>query len=315
VGRKILDLRRGLVSEGRITNEKVVQLFTTMERAPHNPWGLSQDARQKFIEAKEFPVYDGSQSFLFWMGCQLSFDAHGHQVALAMKRILDAAGVSWGVLKRESCCGEPARRAGNEYQYLQLADAVTESLRTEEVKNIITCCPHCATMFDKDYRQIGSYAALNIRVMHHTEAIAMLLPRIPVERSLETMSFHDPCYLARHRGITQAPRKVLRHCGISIREMSPHGKDTFCCGAGGSQFFITDDRSDCSAERVNQHRFGQATATQTQAIAVACPYCSSMLKEAAVHARRDDIAVLDIAEIVASHLGVSHVEHTSAQRM
>jgi Fe-S oxidoreductase len=97
VGRKILDLRRGLISEGRIGNEKVVQLFTTMERAPHNPWGIGQDTRQKFIENARFPIFDGSQTWLFWLGCGLSFDSHGHNVALAMKQIFDSAGVSWGV--------------------------------------------------------------------------------------------------------------------------------------------------------------------------------------------------------------------------
>ncbi len=302
VGRKILDLRRGLVSEGRITNEKVVQLFTTMERAPHNPWGISQDTRQKFITAKDFPIYDGSQTYLLWMGCGLSFDAHGQQVALAMKQILDSAGVSWGVLERESCCGEPARRGGNEYLYLQLAEEVTQSLEAHEVKNIIACCPHCTTMFDKDYRQIASYEALGISVMHHTELIASLLPEIPLDRRLETVTYHDPCYLARHRGITDAPREILRHCGISITEMAQHGKDAFCCGAGGTQIFIADDRSDHRAERVNQQRFAQAMATGAPTIAVACPYCPTMFQDAATHARRDDVAIVDVAEMVASRL-------------
>src|SRR4029077_14779804 len=100
-----------------------------------------------------FAIFDGKQEWLFWLGCGLNFDPHGQDVALAMKQILDAAGVSWGVLARESCCGEPARRAGNEALYLQLAAELTATLAENKVKNIVACCPHCTTMLDKDYRQ------------------------------------------------------------------------------------------------------------------------------------------------------------------
>src|SRR5713226_187647 len=143
VGRKILDLRRGLVSEGRVTNDRVVKMFTTMERAPHNPWGITQDTRQKLIESNQFPIFDGKQQWLFWLGCGLSFDPHGQAVALAMKQILDAAGVSWGVLTRETCCGEPARRAGNEYLFLQLSEKLIETFAKAKAKSIVSCCPHC----------------------------------------------------------------------------------------------------------------------------------------------------------------------------
>ncbi|MFB3918104.1 MAG: (Fe-S)-binding protein [Terriglobales bacterium] len=301
VGYKIIDLRRGLVSEGRTTNEKVAELFTTMERAPHNPWGIGQDTREKFIAAKQFPIFDGKQEWLFWFGCGLSFDSHGQAVALAMKQILDAAGVSWGVLPRESCCGEPARRAGNEYLYLQLSEKVIELFTESRVKNIVLCDPHCTTMLDKDYRQLASYAELGIRVMHHSEFIAQLLPKLPIQSGAEVVTYHDPCYLARHRGITQEPREILRGCGVSIIEAEYHGKKTFCCGAGGAQLFIADDRRDAQA-RVNHLRFAQLEKTKAATITVACPYCPIMLRDAAGHANRDDIAILDVAEVVASRL-------------
>jgi Fe-S oxidoreductase len=302
VGRKIVDLRRGLVSEGRIGNEKVVKLFTTMERAPHNPWGIGQDSRQKFIVAKQFPVFDGSQEWLFWLGCGLSFDSHGQSVALAMKQVLDAAGVSWGVLPRESCCGEPARRAGNEYLYLQMAEEVIGTLKEKGVTNIVACCPHCSTMLDKDYRQIPDYAALDIRVVHHTELIAELLPKLPLNGLAQPVTYHDPCYLARHRGVTKAPRQVLRGCGVAIAEPRKHGQNTFCCGAGGAQLFITDDRRHTGGERVNRQRFAQLAETKVSTLAVACPHCATMLLDAAGHAQREDVAVLDIAQVVASRL-------------
>ncbi len=302
VGRKILDLRRGLVSEGRVTNDKVIQLFTTMERAPHNPWGIAHDTRQKLIEANQFPVFDGKQQWLFWLGCGLSFDPHGQAVAAAMKKILDAAGVSWGVLARETCCGEPARRAGNEYLFLQLSEKLIETFASAQVKNIVSCCPHCTTMLDKDYRQIPAYAKLGIRVLHHSELIAELLPRLPVKRTALPVTYHDPCYLARGRGITEQPRTILRSAGYSITETSHHGQNTQCCGAGGAQLFIADDTRKSDKGRVNQLRFTQIAETKAPTVVVACPYCPIMLRDAANRAKRDDIEIMDLAEVVAKSI-------------
>ncbi len=302
VGRKILDLRRGLVSEGRISNERVVQLFSTMERGAHNPWGLGQDTREKFIQAKQFPIFDGSQEWLFWLGCGLSFDGHGQAVALAMKQILDASGLSWGVLQRESCCGEPARRGGNEGLFMQLSDQLTDMFKEAGVSRIVACDPHCTATLDRDYRQMPGYAELGIRVVHHTELITRLMPGLPLESMPDSVTYHDPCYLARHRGITEAPRSILGGCGITVREADHHGQNTFCCGAGGTQIFITDDRREHPGPRINQQRFAQLAETKASTVAVACPHCATMLVDASNHAKRDDVAVLDIAEIVASRL-------------
>jgi Fe-S oxidoreductase len=302
VGRKILDLRRGLVSEGRITNDKVNQLFTTMERAPHNPWGMGHDTRQKLIESKQFPIFDGSQEWLFWLGCGLSFDKHGQAVAQAMQQILDAAGLSWGVLSRETCCGEPARRAGNEYLFLELSQKLIETFANARVRNIVSCCPHCTTMFDKDYRQINAYAKLDVKVVHHTELVAELLPRLPIERSVARVTYHDPCYLARGRGVTARPRSILRSCGVSATEAAHHGQNTQCCGAGGAQLFVADDQRSQGKERVNQLRFAELIATKASTIAVACPHCPTMLRDAANHLNRDDVEILDLAEIVAKRI-------------
>jgi Fe-S oxidoreductase len=302
VGRKILDLRRGLVSEGRITNDKVIQLFTTMERAPHNPWGIAHDTRQNLIQSKQFPIFDGHQEWLFWLGCGLSFDQHGQAVAVAMKQILDAAGISWGVLPRETCCGEPARRAGNEYLFLQLSENLIETFVNGQVKNILSCCPHCTTMLDKDYRQIPAYAQLDFKVVHHSEFIAELLPHLPIGRSVLPATYHDPCYLARGRGITAAPRKILRSCGVSLMEAAHHGQNTRCCGAGGAQLFIADDQRDQNKQRVNELRFAELAETKASTVVVACPYCPIMLRDAANHAQRDDVEILDLAEIVARSL-------------
>src|SRR6202790_1204660 len=302
VGRKILDLRRGLVSEGRVTNEKVVQLFTTMERAPHNPWGIAHDTRQKLIDANQFPIFDGKQEWLFWLGCGLSFDAPGQAVALPMKQLLDAAGVSWGVLARETCCGEPARRAGNEYLFLELSEKLSGTFANAGVKNIVSCDPHCTMMLDKDYRQIAEYQKRSVRVLHHSELIAQLLPRLRVESSARAATYHDPCYLARGRGITEEPREVLRSAGFRITETAHHGANTQCCGAGGAQLFIADDSRGQDKGRVNQLRFAQLAETKMSTVVVACPYCPIMIRDAANRAKRDDIEILDLAEVVAKSI-------------
>jgi Fe-S oxidoreductase len=263
---------------------------------------VGQETRQNLIASKQFPIFDGSQEWLFWLGCGLSFDQHGQAVAAAMKQILDAASVSWGVLARETCCGEPARRAGNEYLFLELSEKVIEAFANAHVKKVLLCDPHCTTMLDKDYRQIPSYAELGITVVHHTELIEELLPRLPITPAALPATYHDPCYLARGRGITAEPRKILRSCGVALAEAEHHGRNTQCCGAGGARLFITDDKREQTKHRVNELRFAQLAATKATTLAVACPYCPTMLRDAANRAQRDDLEIVDVAEIVARNL-------------
>jgi Fe-S oxidoreductase len=247
------------------------------------------------------PVFDGSQEWLLWMGCGLSYDPHGQEVARAMQRILDAAGVSWGVLAQETCCGEPGRRAGNEYLYMQLSEKVVEAFRQKKVRKVIACDPHCTRMLDVDYRQMPEYQALGVEVLHHSELLASLLPKLSLRSSAHAFTYHDPCYLARGRNITAEPRAILRAAGAPLAEMAHHGKRTFCCGAGGGQLFLAEDAPG-RAERVNHRRFAEALATGASGVAVACPYCAIMLQDAASHAGRDGFPILDIAEIVAERL-------------
>ena len=302
VGAKILDLRRGLVSEGRTHNDRLSDLFTAMERTPHNPWRMGHDVRTKLVEGEKFPIFDGSQQWLFWLGCGNSYDPHGQDVARAMKKILEASELSWGVLERETCCGEPARRAGNEYLYMELSEKVIDVFRGKKVKNIVTCCPHCTRMLDVDYRQNAAYQQLDIRVLHHSELIDELMPDLGVRRERETVTYHDPCYLARGRGITREPRSVLEACGAEVVELRRNREHTFCCGAGGAQLFIADDKAELPGGRVNHQRFEEIVETGARKVAVACPYCPIMLNDAAQHADREDIQVIDIAELVASRM-------------
>jgi Fe-S oxidoreductase len=157
-------------------------------------------------------------------------------------------------------------------------------------------------MLDVDYRQNPSYEELGLRVVHHTELLAELAPGLKLKPQMETVTFHDPCYLSRGRGVTEQPRAALAATGVQLVETENNRSRTSCCGAGGAQLFIADDKSEPPGGRVNHQRFTQIAATGASKVAVACPYCPIMLKDAASHAGRGDMVVADVAEIMAERL-------------
>ncbi len=305
VGAKILDLRRGLVSEGRTHHDKLPALFSTMERSPHNAWGASRQVRDKLITDEAFPVFDGSQEWLLWLGCGCNYDPHGQDVARSLQVVFNAAGVSWGVLARETCCGEPARRAGNEYLYMELSEKAIETLANSGAKKIVTADPHCCRMLDVDFRDNPAYAALEVEVFHHTELLAELAQSMGLQPEDQQATYHDPCYLARGRGVVKAPRDALELAGVELTEMKRRGTDGFCCGAGGAQLYLADDKAAPDRPRVNHLRFAEALETGCTTVAVACPYCAIMLKDAAGQAGRTDVQVVDVAELLASRAASS----------
>ena len=303
VGAKIIDLRRGLVSEGRTNGDKLADLFRTMERAPHNAWGEPQQTRTKLVESGPFPIYDGSQEWLLWLGCGCSYDAHGNDVVRAMAKLLDAAGVTWGVLQRETCCGDLARRTGNEYLYMEMSEKAMASILEADAKKVVTCDPHCCRTFTVDYEQSEKWRNTGIEVLHHTELLNRLSPRLSLASVAQgSTTYHDPCYLARGRGVTKEPRRLLESAGVPVAEMEQREMHTSCCGAGGGQLFIADDSKGADRPRVNHSRFEQAMKTGATTVAVACPYCAIMLDDAAGHASRKDVQIVDIAELLASRL-------------
>jgi Fe-S oxidoreductase len=303
VGAKIVDLRRGLVSEGRTNSNKLADLFRTMERSPHNAWGAPLATRTKLIESSAFPIFDGSQEWLLWLGCGCSYDPHGNDVARAMAKLLQAAGVSWGALKRETCCGDLARRTGNEYLYMEMSNKAMASILEVDVKKVVTCDPHCCRTFAVDYEQNEGWRKAGIEVLHHTELLERLSPRLSLASVAQgSTTYHDPCYLARGRGVTRQPRQLLQAAGVPLAEMEQREMRTSCCGAGGGQLFIADDSQGFDRPRINHGRFEQAVKTGATTVAVACPYCAIMLDDAAGHANRKDVHIVDIAELLASRL-------------
>jgi hypothetical protein len=280
-----------------------------MQKVPHNPWALPGEMRASFVAEAGFPTFVEGAEVLFWLGCGASYDTHGQEVARAMGRILDASGVAWGVLEQETCCGEPARRLGDEALFRQLAEKLVASFEASGVKTLVTCCPHCTAVLDGDYRQLPEFESLGVEVMHHTEFIASRLADLPLARDGgQRVAYHDPCNLSRGRGVTAQPRAILEACGARVREPRERGLRTSCCGAGGGRLFVPEDGKPAPpGTPVNVQRLDQLLAAKPDAVAVACPYCPIMLQDAA-RRRGSDVPIVDIAEIVAGRLAPAREE-------
>jgi Fe-S oxidoreductase len=220
-----------------------------------------------------------------------------------MAKLLNAAGATWGVLQRETCCGDLARRTGNEYLYMEMSEKARASILEAGANKIVTCDPHCCRTFAVDYEQSEEWRQAGIEVLHHTELLDRLSQRLSLASAAEgRTTYHDPCYLARGRGVTKEPRRLLESAGVAPAEMEHREMHTSCCGAGGAQLFVADDSKQSDRPRVNHGRFEQAMKTGATMVAVACPYCAIMLDDAAGHANRNDVQIVDIAELLASRL-------------
>ena len=304
----IVDIRRDQVlMQGEFPSE-LQTAFRGMERTG-NPWGLGQDKRMDWAEGLEVPTVEQKPDFevLFWVGCAGSYDPAAQKTTRAMVRILEQAGVNYAVLgKGEKCTGDPARRAGNEYLYYQLATenvaVLNETLASEALdegsqKLVLTTCPHCFNALFNDYPQLGG----DYRVVHHTQLIERLIAegRLPPVQLDASVTYHDPCYLGRHNGVYDAPRNVLTAGGGELREMEKNRNDALCCGAGGAQFWKEEEEG---RMRVSELRFSQAKATGAEVVAAACPFCKVMLSSSESAESEGAPEVLDVAQLVAAQL-------------
>lgn len=237
---------------------------------------------------------------LYWVGCAAAFDERARNIARSFASIMLAAGVRFAVLGAgEQCCGEPARRTGNEMHYDQLARSNAEIFAERGVRKIVTHCPHCLQALDRDYRQLGA----SYEVVHHTQLIGELaatgrLPLSVVEGA--SVTYHDPCYLGRYNGIFDAPRDVIDLIVPERAEMGRSRTGSFCCGSGGGHTFYEDP----SGGRLNANRAREAIATGAQTLATGCPFCLSMLEDGVSRVQPDGagIRVRDVAELVAENL-------------
>ena len=241
---KIVEMRRNLVEMKAQFPEELLTFFENIEQRS-NPWGIAPPERTKWaaeIEVK--PFEEGKTEYLFYVGCAGAFDARNRRVTLAIAKILDAAGISWGILgKDELCCGDSLRRLGNEYVFDRMVQANKKMFEEKGVKKIITQCPHCFSTLANDYRQYG----IELEVIHHTQFINELIGqgKLPVGRvnDLGNVVFHDSCYLGRYNQIYEQPRQALRSVTGEIREMEHNHASSFCCGAGGGRMWLEESLS------------------------------------------------------------------------
>ena len=236
---------------------------------------------------------------LFWVGCAGSFDDRARRITKAFVRILNAAKVKFAVLgTEESCTGDPARRAGNEFLFQMQAQTNIAVLNGYEVKRIVTACPHCFNTLKNEYPVMGG----TYEVMHHTQFINSLLKegRIKVEGGSfagKRITFHDPCYLGRGNGEYEAPREVLLKLDAALVEMKRSKQNGLCCGAGGAQMF---KEAEPGTKEVNIERTEEALAEKPNIIAAGCPFCNTMLTDGVKHFNKEgEVVVKDVAELIA----------------
>ncbi|WP_411281443.1 heterodisulfide reductase-related iron-sulfur binding cluster [Gemmatimonas sp.] len=302
----INELRRDLVLMESRFPEELAPALTSLERNG-SPWAFSASDRAQWAEGMDIPtmaelVAKGEKAdILFWVGCMGSFDDRAKKITVAFARILQAANVRFAILgQEETCHGDPARRMGNEYLYQMLAKGVIETLDGYHVKTIVTFCPHCFHQMGNEFPDIGG----NYEVIHHTDYIERLLEagRVPLETEHGQrlkVAYHDSCYLGRYNDIYDAPRNALKRA-LPIMELvePPRTKSRgMCCGAGGGRMWMEEN----VGKRVNVERSEELLATGADQIAVACPFCMTMITDGVTGAG-STVPVLDISEVVASRL-------------
>ena len=237
-------------------------------------------------------------SVVFWVGCAGSFDDRAKKITKAFVKILNQTNTSYAVLGiEETCTGDPAKRAGNEFLFQMQAISNIEILNSYEVKTIVCTDPHSFNTLKNEYPELGG----NYKVYHHTQYIKKLVQegRLDIKKSLKgkKVTYHDPCYLGRGNGVYESPRDIIRKLGVNLKEMKQHKNRALCCGAGGAQMFKDAEKGD---KEINILRTEQALETNAEIIATGCPYCNTMMTDGVkFHEKESQIIVKDIAELIA----------------
>lgn len=245
----------------------------------------------------EWAAEGKTPEILFWVGCAGSFDSRAQKVTKAFCKVLQQAGIEFGILgTEESCTGDPARRAGNEFIFQMLALQNIQTLNAYDVKKIVTACPHCFNTIKNEYPELGG----NYDVIHHTQLLKELIEegRIKVgegEKSLK-MTYHDSCYLGRINGEFEAPRKVIEALNADFKEMKRSRRNGLCCGAGGAQMFKEDEPGN---KRVNTERVEEALELNPDVIVANCPFCITMLSDGLKEKdKQEDVMIYDLSELI-----------------
>ena len=288
----IVGLRRGAVNTGKWENDYGTKLFLALERNG-NALGFSASERDKFIQKQQFPIFDGTQEYCLWLGCMGAYDPQGREIISSFAEVMTYLGTSFGVLKKEKCTGDPARRLGNDLVFQQLAESNLEALKQAKVTRIISICPHCVQTIAKDWREYGA----SPEIEHHSEFMARHADRLPKSGGGDKIVYHDPCYLSRYRGTMDEPRAVLALSG-EVVEPERNRERSFCCGAGGGLMFLGEE----TGERVSHNRAKELVSTGANVVGTACPFCNSMFRDALPAVSGAPPKLLDIAQIAAASL-------------
>ena len=268
--------------------------FRNLERQG-NPWGVPKSQRDEWAEGLDIPIFGpdmAEEGYLLWVGCACSVDEKNIKTAIAMAKLLKAAGIPFGILGRqEKCCGEPSRRLGNEYIFQLEAEENIELFRELGVKRIITLCPHGYHVFKNEYPDFGG----TYEVYHYTEIIRRILNDVGLDRGSDhsqSVTYHDPCYLGRYNNIYDAPREVIEKTGNTLKEMAHHGNKSLCCGGGGGHIWMEEQMG----QRISHLRIDEAVQTGSPVVLTACPHCLTMLTDGVKEKDlADKIEVMDIA--------------------
>jgi len=252
-------------------------------------------------------IADGeSPEILFWVGCAGSFDERAQKITKDIAKILHHVGLKFAILgTEESCTGDPAKRAGNEFLFQMQAMANIELLNAYDIKKIVTGCPHCFNTIKNEYPELGG----NYEVIHHTQLIQGLIDEGKLKASNgeffkgKKITYHDPCYLGRANGVYEAPREILQQLDADLVEMKRCKTNGLCCGAGGAQMFKEPEKGD---KDINIERVEEALSLSPNIIAAGCPFCMTMLSDGVKHFEKEnEVQVLDLAEITAKANGLS----------
>ena len=298
----ILRARQDLVMMESKFPQEAMETFDKIENYG-NPWGLSPQEREVWMEGKEVPLMREKKEaeVLYWAGCAGAYDNRGKEISQAVVDVLNEAKVDFASLgNEETCTGDSARRIGNEYLFQTMAEKNLETFGKYKFKKIVTQCPHCFTTLKNDYSELGA----DLEVVHHSQFIGELVSEGKISPKAwldEDVTYHDACYLGRHNDEYDAPRDVIQSImkNGSLVEMEKSREESFCCGAGGGNMWYEIK----TGERINHNRFKQAADTGATTVATSCNFCNIMMEDGMKVTGNDDkMKVMDIAELVSKSL-------------
>jgi Fe-S oxidoreductase len=298
----IIGLRRGATNTGAWEDSYGTKLFLALEKNG-NALGLAASERDKFIKAQQaiqpFPIFDGTQEYCLWLGCMGGYDPKGREIIADFARVMNYLGTTFGVLKKEKCTGDPARRLGNDLVFSNLAEFGLKQFTSNQVQKIVAICPHCVRTISNDWREYG----IAPEIEHHSEFMARHKSRLPsaITNSQEpttSIVYHDPCYLGRYQDIYDQPRAIVSLAGTLVEAPRSHER-SFCCGAGGGLAFLGEEGG---TARVSHTRAQELVDTGAQTVGTACPFCNTMFRDALGAISEAPPQLLDIAQLTARNL-------------